>query len=83
MPTEAWQVMLVNNAAHHASFKDIAEISDAERQFTFAVKIRALFYLTKATVPHVKPSARIINTASINADKSNAALQGIPLSCLR
>jgi NAD(P)-dependent dehydrogenase (short-subunit alcohol dehydrogenase family) len=40
--------ILVNNAAHQATFKEIAEISDEEWQTTFAVNIHAMFYLTKA-----------------------------------
>jgi len=66
--------ILVNNAAHQASFEEIADISDQEWQLTFAVNIHAMFYLTKAAVPHMKPGACIINTASVNADKPNPTL---------
>lgn len=66
--------ILVNNAAHQASFEDIGEISDEEWELTFAVNIHAMFYLTKAAVPHMKPGAAIINTASINADSPNPGL---------
>lgn len=60
--------ILVNNAAHQASFGDIGEISDEEWELTFRVNIHAMFYLTKAAVPHMPPGSAIINTASINAD---------------
>lgn len=66
--------ILVNNAAHQASFKDIAEISDEEWELTFRVNIHAMFYLVKAAVPHMKPGSSIINTASINSDKPNPTL---------
>jgi NAD(P)-dependent dehydrogenase (short-subunit alcohol dehydrogenase family) len=66
--------ILVNNAAHQASFRDIAEISDEEWQLTFAVNIHAMFYLAKAAVPHMKPGSAIINTASINSDMPNPIL---------
>jgi len=66
--------ILVNNAAHQATFKDIGEISDEEWQLTFEVNIHAMFYLTKAAVPHVKPGNAIINTASINSDMPNPIL---------
>ena len=66
--------ILVNNAAHQASFKDIAEISDEEWELTFKVNIHAVFYLTKAAVPHMKPGSAIINTASINSDVPNPSL---------
>jgi len=66
--------ILVNNAAHQASFKEIGEISDEEWQLTFAVNIHAMFYLTKAAVPHMQPGSCIINTASVNADKPNPSL---------
>lgn len=66
--------ILVNNAAHQASFKDIGDISDDEWELTFKVNIHAMFYLTKAAVPHMKPASAIINTASINADVPNPTL---------
>lgn len=66
--------ILVNNAAHQATFKDIGEISDEEWQLTFEVNIHAMFYLTKAAVPHMKEGSAIINTASINSDMPNPIL---------
>ena len=66
--------ILVNNAAHQATFKSIADITDAEWEHTFKVNIHAMFYLTKAAVPHMKKGACIINTASINADAPNPTL---------
>ena len=66
--------ILVNNAAHQATFSEIGEISDEEWELTFRVNIHAMFYLTKAAVPHMKPGSAIINTASINSDKPNPSL---------
>lgn len=66
--------ILVNNAAHQASYKDLAEISDDEWELTFRVNLHAMFYLTKAAIPHMKPGASIINTASINSDAPNPTL---------
>ncbi|MBI5260593.1 MAG: SDR family oxidoreductase [Bradyrhizobium sp.] len=66
--------ILVNNAAHQATFRDIAEISDEEWEMTFEVNIHAMFYLTKAAVPHMKPGSAIINTASVNSDMPNPIL---------
>jgi NAD(P)-dependent dehydrogenase (short-subunit alcohol dehydrogenase family) len=66
--------ILVNNAAHQASFKEIGDISDEEWDLTFKVNIHAMFYLTKAAVAHMKPGSAIINTASINSDMPNPTL---------
>ena len=66
--------ILVNNAAHQATFKEIADISDEEWQTTFAVNMHAMFYLTKAAVAHMKPGSAIINTASVNSDMPNPML---------
>lgn len=66
--------ILVNNAAHQDSFKDLADIPDEEWQRTFAVNIHAMFYLAKAAVPHMAEGSAIINTASINADMPNPTL---------
>jgi NAD(P)-dependent dehydrogenase (short-subunit alcohol dehydrogenase family) len=66
--------ILVNNAAHQATFKSIEDISDEEWELTFKINIHAMFYLTKAAVPHMKPGSCIINTASINSDAPNPTL---------
>lgn len=66
--------ILVNNAAHQATFSDIGDISDEEWQRTFATNIHAMFYLAKAAVPHMKPGSAIINTASVNSDMPNPML---------
>jgi len=66
--------VLVNNAAHQASFKSIEDITDEEWDITFHTNVHAMFYLTRAAVPHMKPGAAIINTASVNADAPNPTL---------
>jgi NAD(P)-dependent dehydrogenase (short-subunit alcohol dehydrogenase family) len=66
--------ILVNNAAHQASFKDLQDITDEEWELTFRVNIHAMFYLAKAAVSHMTPGAAIINTASVNSDDPNPTL---------
>jgi NAD(P)-dependent dehydrogenase (short-subunit alcohol dehydrogenase family) len=66
--------ILVNNAAHQATFKDIGDISDEEWRSTFEVNIHAMFYLTKAAIAHMKPGGAVINTASVNSDMPNPIL---------
>ncbi len=66
--------VLVNNAAHQASFESLEDIADEEWQKTFATNIHAMFYLAKAAVPHMQEGASIINTTSINADQPSETL---------
>jgi NAD(P)-dependent dehydrogenase (short-subunit alcohol dehydrogenase family) len=66
--------ILVNNAAYQNTFNSIEELSDEEWEHTFAVNIHAMFYLTKAAVPHMKPGAAIINTTSVQADDPSQEL---------
>src|SRR6476660_3962424 len=66
--------ILVNNAAHQATFKDIGDISDREWELTLKTNIHAMFYLAKAAVPHMKPGSAIVNTASVNSDMPNPML---------
>lgn len=66
--------ILVNNAAHQATFKSLDEISDEEWEATFRTNIHAMFWLARAAVPHMKPGGVIVNTASINADVPNPTL---------
>jgi len=60
--------ILVNNAAHQATFEQVEEISDEEWQYTFATNIHAMFYLVKSATKHLAGGGTIINTASVNAD---------------
>ena len=66
--------ILVNNAAHQATFKSLEEIDEAEWDMTFRVNIHAMFYLARAAVPHMEKGGCIVNTASINADFPNPTL---------
>ena len=66
--------ILVNNAAHQASFDSIEDISDEEWDVTFRTNIYPMFYLTKAAVAHMQPGAAIINTTSVNADAPSPQL---------
>lgn len=66
--------VLVNNAAHQMTFETIEDIPDEEWERTFATNISAMFYLTKAAVPHMPRDSAIINTASVNADNPSPQL---------
>ncbi|ONF97039.1 SDR family oxidoreductase [Sphingomonas jeddahensis] len=66
--------VLVNNAAHQATFDKVEDISDEEWQVTFATNIHAMFYLVKAALPHMQAGGSIINTTSINAEDPSEQL---------
>jgi hypothetical protein len=66
--------VLVNNAAYQMTHETIEEITDDEWDRTFDTNIGAMFRITRAAVPHMKPGAAIVNTASINADKPRPTL---------
>jgi NAD(P)-dependent dehydrogenase (short-subunit alcohol dehydrogenase family) len=59
--------ILVNNAAHQRTFDSLEEIPEDDIEHTFRTNILAMFYLSQAAVPHMKPGASIINTTSIQA----------------
>jgi NAD(P)-dependent dehydrogenase (short-subunit alcohol dehydrogenase family) len=66
--------VLVSNAAHQASFEKLEDVSDDEWRMTFATNVDALFYLTKAALPHLQSGGAIIATASINSDQPSPHL---------
>ena len=66
--------ILVNNAAHQATFKSLDEITDEEWEATFRTNIHAMFWMARAAVPHMPKGGAIINTASINSDVPNPTL---------
>jgi hypothetical protein len=66
--------ILVNNAAHQATFSDVEEIPDEEWDTTFRTNIHAMFYLSKAAIAQMRDGGSIINTTSINADAPSPQL---------
>jgi NAD(P)-dependent dehydrogenase (short-subunit alcohol dehydrogenase family) len=65
--------ILVSNAARQHAQDSILDISTQQFDDTFKTNVYAMFWLTKAAMPHLKPGATIINTASVNSydpDKS-------------
>ena len=58
--------VLVNNAAFQMTRESLDEIDTEEFDRTMKTNIYAMFYLTKAAVPHMPPGSSIINTSSIN-----------------
>ena len=59
--------LLVNNAAYQQSKKSIAEISAEQFDRTMKTNVYAMFHITKAALPLMKPGAAIINTGSVNS----------------
>ena len=66
--------VLVNNAAHQATFSSIEDISAEEWDLTFRTNIYSMFYLSKAAVREMKPGSTIVNTSSINATDPSSSL---------
>ena len=59
--------ILVNNAARQISRDSILDITTADFDETYKTNVYAMFWITKAAVPHLRPGSTIINTASVNA----------------
>ncbi|TPW26180.1 SDR family oxidoreductase [Pararhizobium mangrovi] len=66
--------VLVNNAAHQASFAKFEDISAEEWDVTFRTNIYSMFYLCQAAVPRMKPGSSIVNSSSVNATDPSASL---------
>ncbi|NKE43768.1 SDR family oxidoreductase [Roseomonas frigidaquae] len=59
--------ILVNNAGRQTAQPSIGEISTEQFDNTFKANIYALFWITKAALPHMPAGSTIINTASVVA----------------
>jgi NAD(P)-dependent dehydrogenase (short-subunit alcohol dehydrogenase family) len=67
--------VLVNNAAYQmVQPGGIADITTEQFDRVMKTNLYAMFWLSKAAVPHLRPGAAIINTASIQASDSSAPL---------
>ena len=59
--------VLVNNAAFQRTYDQVEDITAEEWDRTFRVNVHAMFHLSQAAVPHMKPGAAIVNTTSIQS----------------
>ncbi len=66
--------ILVNNAGKQQAVDSILDLTTQQFDATFKTNVYALFWITKAAVPHLKPGATIINTSSVQAYDPSASL---------
>jgi NAD(P)-dependent dehydrogenase (short-subunit alcohol dehydrogenase family) len=59
--------ILVNNAARQSAQRSITDITTELFDDTMKTNLYAMFWITKAAMPHLPPGAAIINTASVVA----------------
>lgn len=66
--------ILVNNAAEQHPQDSIEKITADQLERTFRTNIFAMFFLTKAALPHLKQGSSIVNTTSVTAYKGSPQL---------
>lgn len=66
--------ILVNNAGRQIFCENILDLSSKQWETTFKTNIFAMFWLTKAALPHMPAGSSIINTASIQAYQPSPTL---------
>lgn len=59
--------ILVNNAAKQQHQESLTDITDEQFDETVKTNVYAMFWVTKAAVPHLGPGSTIVNTSSIQA----------------
>lgn len=66
--------ILVNNAAKQQYVEELCNIPSDEFQEIYATNVFAMFWITKAAVPHMPAGASIINTTSIQSYQPSPGL---------
>ncbi|GAB2980626.1 SDR family oxidoreductase [Frigoribacterium salinisoli] len=59
--------VLVNNAGKQQHVEDLLELDDENFDDTYKTNVYAMFWITRAALPHLVPGSTIINTTSIQA----------------
>jgi NAD(P)-dependent dehydrogenase (short-subunit alcohol dehydrogenase family) len=59
--------ILVNNAGRQTAQPSIAELTTEQFDATFKTNVYAMFWITKAALPHMGRGSAIINTSSVEA----------------
>jgi NAD(P)-dependent dehydrogenase (short-subunit alcohol dehydrogenase family) len=73
--------VLVNNAGEQHAQNSVEDITKEQLERTFKTNIFSMFYMVKASLPHMKEGSVIINTSSITAYKGHERL--IDYSCTK
>ena len=66
--------ILVNNAGKQVFVGELEELTSEQFQQTFQTNVFAMFWITKAAVPHMPAGASIINTTSIQSYQPSPGL---------
>lgn len=66
--------ILVNNAGKQVFVEDIADLSSEQFEKTFQTNVFAMFWLTKALLPHMPEGTSIINVTSIQSYQPSPGL---------
>jgi NAD(P)-dependent dehydrogenase (short-subunit alcohol dehydrogenase family) len=66
--------ILVNNAAEQHPQESITKITERQLDRTFRTNIFAMFFLTKAVMPHFRKGGVIVNTTSVTAYQGSPEL---------
>lgn len=66
--------ILVNNGGKQVAQESIIDITDEQFDHTLKTNVYAMFWITKAAVPHLPPGSTIINTTSIQAYQPSPTL---------
>jgi len=66
--------LLVNVAGEQQAVEQIADLTSEQFDSTFKANVYAMFWLTKAALPHIPAGGSVINTASIQAYQPSPTL---------
>ena len=66
--------ILVNNAGKQQFVAELDDLTTEQFQKTYATNVFAMFWISKAAVPHMPTGASIINTTSIQSYQPSAGL---------